>query len=69
MEGGDTLRRLASEMREAAMALAAEVAAGVEALASVEAPERFGDIPIFIHELAGQVEAPEARRGVCPPKW
>ena len=62
MQGGDTLRRLASEMREAAMDLAAEVAAGIESLASVAAPERLGDIPIFIHELAGQIEAPEADR-------
>jgi diguanylate cyclase (GGDEF)-like protein len=63
VQGGDTLRRLASEMREAAMDLAAEVAGAVEALASVEAPERYGDIPIFIHELAGQIEEPEADRG------
>ncbi|MEX0673349.1 MAG: GGDEF domain-containing protein [Gaiellaceae bacterium] len=62
MEGGDTLRRLAADMRDAAMELAAEVAAGVEALASVDEPARFGDIPIFIHELAGQIEAPEAGR-------
>ena len=44
------------------MDLAAEVAGGVEALASVDVPERYGDIPIFIHELAGQIEAPEADR-------
>jgi len=62
VEGGDTLRRLAADMRDAAMELAAEVAAGVEALASVDEPARFGDIPIFIHELAGQIEAPEAGR-------
>lgn len=62
MEGGDTLRRLAADMRDAAMELAAEVAAGVEALASVDVPARFGDIPIFIHELAGQIESPEAGR-------
>ena len=62
MEGGDTLRRLAADMREAAMELAAEVAAGVDALAPVEEPERFGDLPIFIHELAGQIESPEAGR-------
>jgi diguanylate cyclase (GGDEF)-like protein len=62
VEGGDTLRRLAADMRDAAMELAAEVAAGVEALASVDEPARFGDIPIFIHELAGQIESPEAGR-------
>jgi diguanylate cyclase (GGDEF)-like protein len=62
VEGGDTLRRLAAAMRGAAMELAAEVAAGVEALASVDEPARLGDIPIFIHELAGQVESPEAGR-------
>jgi diguanylate cyclase (GGDEF)-like protein len=62
VEGGDTLRRLVADMRDAAMELAAEVAAGVEALASVDEPARFGDIPIFIHELAGQIEAPEADR-------
>ena len=60
--GGQTLSRLAAEMREAAMELAAEVAAGVDVLAHVAAPERFGDIPIFIHELAGQIEAPEDDR-------
>jgi diguanylate cyclase (GGDEF)-like protein len=62
VSGGDTLRRLAAEMREEAMALAAEVAAGVDVLGHVAAPERFGDIPIFIHELAGQIEVPEAGR-------
>jgi diguanylate cyclase (GGDEF)-like protein len=60
--GGDTLRRLAAEMREAAMELAAEVAAGVETLASVDEAARLGDIPTFVHELAGQIESPEPGR-------
>ncbi len=62
MEAGDTLRRLAAEMRNAAMELAAKVAGEVEALASVDEPDRLGDVPVFIHELAGQIEAPEAGR-------
>ena len=62
MVGGDTLRRLAAEMRDAAMELATEVVGGVDALAPVAEPDRFGDIPIFIHELAGQIEVPEAGR-------
>jgi diguanylate cyclase (GGDEF)-like protein len=60
VEGGDVLRRLADELRQAALQLADRVveecvATGVEPLGSTDDMERLGVLPLFVHEFASRI--------------
>jgi diguanylate cyclase (GGDEF)-like protein len=67
VEGGDVLRRLAEEVRHAALPLAAQVveeclATGVEPLGSADDTQRLGVLPLFVHELGNRIADGEPDR-------